>query len=124
MPRVTTRRTYFGIVAADGLHHRVDQLVARQRDIEGDDLRRGVQPVDVGVEFEYPAVVDPDTLEHAVTVEKTVVEDAYLGVFLAVELAIDVDLHVTLLGRAESACRRLKYTKSRYLEAVIPPDRR
>ncbi len=89
----------FRVVAADGLHHHLDKCVPRHGDVESDDLRRGVQPVDMGVEFEYPAVVGPDTLEHAVTIEKTVVEDAYLGVFFAVELAVDVDLHESLLGR-------------------------
>ncbi len=60
----------------------------------------------MGVELEYPAVVGPDTFEHAVAVEKTVIEDAYLGVFLAVELAVDVDLHENLLGLVlpEPAC--------------------
>ena len=76
--------------------HGLDQLGARQGDLQGDGLRRGVQPVDVGVQLEYPAVVDPDALEHPVPIEKTVVEDADLGVVFAVELAVDVDLHAAL----------------------------
>ena len=112
-----------GFVTADGLHQDLDDLVPGAGDVEGDDLRRGVQPVDVAVEFEYPTVVGPDTLEHAVTVEETVVEDADLRVVFAVEPAVDVDLHEKPPGLMLSPPVELEVYKIRGTAAPADEER-
>lgn len=45
------------------------------------------------LETEHVALVEADTLEHAVSVEETVVENRNFCVRLIDELAIEIDLH-------------------------------
>ena len=72
-------------------------------DFQPDGLGRVPQPVEVLGQAEDLAAVAADALEHAVAVEQAVVVDADLGVFLVVELAVDVDFqgHGDIRGKEE-----------------------
>src|SRR6059036_3824732 len=78
-------------VPAARLEDDVGHLLLRVWDFQVDGLGRVVQPVEVAVQLEDPAVVGPDPFENAVAVEEAMVEHADLRLGLRVELAVDVN---------------------------------
>jgi hypothetical protein len=58
----------------------------------------------VPVHFEYPAVIDPDTLENAITIQQAMIKDADARLILTIELAVDIYLHWSLPGPTRAHC--------------------
>ena len=72
-----------------GFHH----FRPRHRDFQQNGLGGIKEPVNVFLQFEHPAVVSADALEHAITVKQAVVEHGDFCVALAEIFAINKDFH-------------------------------
>ena len=68
------------LVKGERIRNRRGHLIPFHRDLEVDALRRFIQSGHVLFQPEHPSGIGPDTLEHAVAVEQSVVEDADLRV--------------------------------------------
>ena len=88
----------FLAVLAHGPAHRLGHLGLRQRDVERDGARGGVEPIEMRVQAEDAAVVDADALEDAVAVQETVVEHRHGRRLAGPHLSIDVDQHDRVPG--------------------------
>ncbi len=78
----------------DGLGH----FLAGHGNRQEDGLGRLPEAVEVGLHAEHLAAIAANALEYAIAIEQAVVVDADLGVFLAVELAVDKDLKGHFFG--------------------------
>ena len=79
------------LIGGQRVVHRLRDNILRQWNLQADCAGAGPEPVEVGVKPEDPAGVAPQALEHTVSVEQAMVEDADLGLFLRHKTVVHED---------------------------------
>tara|TARA_Y100000589_G_C27011003_1_gene570812 strand:+ start:322 stop:642 length:321 start_codon:yes stop_codon:yes gene_type:complete len=80
-------------VDLDGLPDGVCDHLVSEGKIESDAFGRLPHAFKMGLKLEDSAVVDPDSLETTIAIQKAVIENTDLGLLLGKQFAINPDLH-------------------------------